>query len=84
MNTSSRKKGILPVRLGIEPDTKTALSALNMDPELVNTMTDNQLDLLIIDKEYERILKYYDGKDEDGKGPADTWKSYAMQQIKNN
>lgn len=83
MNTSSRK-GILPVRLGIQPDTQTALSELNMDPNLTNSMTDKELDLLIIDNEYQRILKFYEGKDEDGKGPANTWKAYAMQQIISN
>ena len=83
MNTSSRK-GILPVRLGIQPDTQTALSELNMDPNLTNSMTDKELDLLIIDNEYQRILKFYEGKDEDGKGPVNTWKAYAMQQIISN
>ena len=58
MNTSSRK-GILPVRLGIEPDNKTALSELKMDPSLADSMTDRELDLLIIDNEYNRIVDYY-------------------------
>jgi len=83
VNTSSRK-GILPVRLGIQPDTKTALSELNMDPNLTDSMTDKELDLLIIDNEYQRILKFYEGKDEDGKGPANIWKAHAMQQIISN
>ena len=49
MTTSSRKndKGILPVRLGLEPDNKTALSELGMDPALADTMTSEQLDKLI-------------------------------------
>ena len=51
MTTSSRKndKGILPVRLGLEPDNKTALSELGMDPALADTMTSEQLDKLIIE-----------------------------------
>ena len=86
MNTSSRKKGILPVRLGIEPDTKTALSDLNMDTSLADTMSGRELDLLIIDNEYKRILEYYDSKDrsKEGKYSADKWKSYALKQIKKN
>ena len=54
MTTSSRKndKGILPVRLGLEPDNKTALSELGMDPALADTMTSEQLDKLIIENEY--------------------------------
>ena len=46
MTTSSRKKGILPVRLGLEPDNKTALKELKMDPDLANKMTDEELDKL--------------------------------------
>ena len=56
MTTSSRKKGILPVRLGLEPDNKTALKELKMDPDLANKMTDEELDKLIIDKEYNEGL----------------------------
>ena len=83
MNTSSRK-GILPVRLGIEPDTKTALSELNMDPSLADSMTDKELDLLIIDNEYNRIVDYYNSEGKDGKKPAGIWKAHAMKQIKDN
>ena len=42
MTTSSRKKGILPVRLGLEPDNKTALKELKMDPDLADKMTDEE------------------------------------------
>jgi hypothetical protein len=83
VNTSSRK-GILPVRLGIEPDTKTALSELNMDPSLADSMTDKELDLLIIDNEYNRIVDYYNSEGKDGKKPAGIWKAHAMKQIKDN
>ena len=55
-----------------------------MDPNLTDSMTDKELDLLIIDNEYQRILKFYEGKDEDGKGPANIWKAHAMQQIISN
>ena len=40
MNTSSHKKGILPVKLGLQPDNKTALKELGMDPSLADQMTD--------------------------------------------
>lgn len=83
MNTSSRK-GILPVRLGIEPDTKTALSELNMDPSLADSMTDKELDLLIIDNEYNRIVDYYNSEGKDGKKPAGIWKAHAMKQVREN
>ena len=67
MTTSSRKpSGILPVRLGIEPDNKTALSELVMDESLANSMTDRQLDELIIETarhqytpEYINLTKYF-------------------------
>jgi hypothetical protein len=59
VTTSSRKKGILPVRLGLEPDNKTALKELKMDPDLADKMTDEELDKLIIDKEYNEGLEYY-------------------------
>jgi len=80
VNTSSRK-GILPVRLGIQPDTKTALSELDMDPALADTMSDRELDLLIIDNEYNRILQYYDSEGKDGKQPAGLWRSDAIKRI---
>jgi len=83
VNTSSRK-GILPVRLGIEPDTKTALSELNMDPSLADSMTDKELDLLIIDNEYNRIVDYYNSEGKDGKKPAGIWKAHAMKQVREN
>ena len=35
MTTSSRKKGILPVRLGLEPDNKTALKEFSEDVDFV-------------------------------------------------
>ena len=85
MTTSSHKKGILPVRLGLQPDTKTALTELGMDPELDNTMSDAALDELIIENEYQRILKFYEGKDESGNAKnADTWKQQALQKARNN
>ena len=83
MNISSRK-GILPVRLGIEPDNKTALSELKMDPSLADSMTDRELDLLIIDNEYNRIVDYYNSEGKDGKKPAGIWKAHAMKQMKDN
>ena len=65
MTTSSRKndKGILPVRLGLEPDNKTALSELGMDPALADTMTSEQLDKLIIENEYTEGIEWYKSQD---------------------
>ena len=86
MTTSSHKKGILPVRLGLEPDTKTALEGLGMDPALDNQMTDQELDELIIENEYQRILNFYDKKNnlEEGRRSADNWKRQALQKVKDN
>lgn len=84
MNISSRKKGILPVRLGIQPDTATALKELDMDPALADTMTDKELDLLIIDNEYNRIIDYYKSEGQEGIPEANAWRQHAMKQINNN
>ena len=86
MTTSSHKKGILPVRLGLQPDTKTALNELGMDPNLDNQMTYQELDELIIENEYQRILNFYDKKNnlEEGRRSADNWKRQALQKVKDN
>ena len=86
MTTSSHKKGILPVRLGLQPDTKTALNELEMDPNLDDQMTDQELDELIIENEYQRILNFYDKKNnlEEGRKSADNWKRQALQKVKDN
>ena len=56
-----------------------------MDPELDNTMSDAALDELIIENEYQRILKFYEGKDESGNAKnADTWRQQALQKARNN
>lgn len=83
MTTSSPKKrpGILPVRLGIEPDNKTALQELGMDPGLADKMTDRQLDEMIIEKEYERVKEYYANKGEEGEVYARDWKREALRKI---
>jgi len=86
VTTSSRKpSGILPVRLGIEPDNKTALSELGMDESLANSMTDRQLDELIIDTEYNRIKEYYAANNAgpEGEEAAETWKKEAYRKINN-
>jgi len=80
VTTSSRKKGILPVRLGLEPDNKTALRQLGMDENLADTMSDRDLDMLIIDNETARIKEYYSSKDIDGTQQA---AEYRQQAIKN-
>lgn len=83
MTTSSRKKGILPVRLGLEPDNKTALRELGMDESLADTMSDRQLDILIIDNETARIKEYYSSIDIDGTKQAEKYKQQAMKNINN-
>ena len=85
MTTSSRKKGILPVRLGLQPDTKTALAQLGMDESLADTMTAEALDNLIIDNEYQRIIKFYTGKnDSEGLQRAEELQKQATSKAKNN
>lgn len=83
MTISSHKKrpGILPVRLGIEPDNKTALKELGMDESLADSMTDRQLDELIIENEYIRVKKYYENKGENGERYAADWKREALRKI---
>ncbi len=84
MTTSSHKKGILPVRLGLEPDTKTALKELGMDPALDDQMTDQELDELIIENEYQRGLKWYREQDNEAEGLTNMgqWKREALQKCK--
>jgi len=84
VNTSSRKKGILPVRLGLQPDNKTALDELGMDTALADRMTDQQLDELIIENEYLRVLDYYttEGRPQEGITAANNWKKEALQKVK--
>ncbi len=85
MTTSSRKQpGILPVRLGIEPDNKTALRELGMDESLTDSMSDRELDELIIEKEYERVKEYYSSNGEDGEQYATDWKREALRKINDN
>ena len=88
MTTSSRKneKGILPVRLGLEPDNKTALSELGMDPELDDQLTDQQLDELIIETEYKEGLDWYknQGNEQQGLKNMGNWKRAALKQAKEN
>ncbi len=88
MTTSSRKneKGILPVRLGLQPDNKTALKELGMDPALADTMSDKQLDELIIETEYNDSLEWYKskGREQEGLKNMSNWKRSALEQIKNN
>ena len=82
MTISSRKKpGILPVRLGIEPDNKTALSGLGIDASLADSMTDRELDEFIIEQEYNRVKEYYANKGEDGEAYARDWKQEAYLKI---
>ena len=59
MTTSSRKKGILPVRLGLEPDNKTALRQLGMDETLADTMSDREIDELIVNNETELLFSLF-------------------------
>mgnify|MGYP001222381469 CR=1 FL=1 len=82
MTTSSRK-GMLPVRLGIEPDNKTALAGLNMDPSLADTMSDRQLDELVIQNEHNRIINWYNsqGRQKEGMKAAAEYKSKALENI---
>ena len=85
MTTSSRKKGILPVRLGLLPDTKTALAQLGLDESLADTMTAEALDDLIIDSEYQRLIKFYQSKnDSEGLQRAEEWKKQATSKARNN
>ena len=78
MTTSSPKyKDVLPVRLGIEPDNKTALKELGMDPALADTMDGYELDMKIIDHEFQRIKKYYNDHPEKMKY-AEDWKAQAI------
>jgi len=85
VTTSSRKQpGILPVRLGLEPDNKTALRELKMDESLADKMTDRQLDELIIETEYKRVQEYYANKGEDGEQYARDWKQEAYRKIEDN
>jgi len=85
VTTSSRKQpGILPVRLGLEPDNKTALRELKMDESLADKMTDRQLDELIIETEYKRVQEYYANKGEDGERYARDWKQEAYRKIDDN
>jgi len=86
VTTSSRKndKGILPVRLGLEPDNKTALSELGMDPALADTMTSEQLDKLIIENEYTEGIEWYKSQDLEKEGYKNmgNWKQFALNRIK--
>ena len=86
MTTSSRKndKGILPGRLGLEPDNKTALSELGMDPALADTMTSEQLDKLIIENEYTEGIEWYKSQDLEKEGYKNmgNWKQFALNRIK--
>ena len=82
MTTSSRKaSGILPVRLGLEPDNKTALEELGIDVSLADSMSDRQLDEYIIEQEYNRVKEYYDNKGEDGERYAADWRREALRKI---
>ena len=82
MTTSSRKKsGILPVRLGLEPDNKTALEELGIDVSLADSMSDRQLDEYIIEQEYNRVKEYYANKGEDGERYAADWRKEALRKI---
>ena len=84
MTTSSRKKGILPVRLGLEPDTKTALKELKMDPALADTMSDEALDKLIIENQYTEGIDWYKSQDmaKEGHKNMGNWRKAALEQIK--
>lgn len=84
MTTSSHKKGILPVRLGLQPDTKTALKQLGMDLTLADQMTDKELDELIIENEYQRGLNWYKKRDEESEGLQNmgNWKRQALEKCK--
>tara|TARA_R100000742_G_C4276728_1_gene98012 strand:- start:2320 stop:2580 length:261 start_codon:yes stop_codon:yes gene_type:complete len=86
VTTSSHKKGILPVRLGLEPDNKTALKELGMDPALDDQMNDQQLDELIIENEYNEALDWYrsQGNEEQGLKNMGKWKRAALKQAKEN
>ena len=78
MTTSSPKyKDVLPVRLGLEPDNKTALKELGMDPALADTNDGYTLDMMIINHEYDRIKTYYSDHPEKMKY-AEDWKREAI------
>jgi len=84
VTTSSHKKGILPVKLGLQPDNKTALKELGMDPALADQMTDEQLDAHIIQTKHDRILDFYNGKgmEEEGVQRAKEYKNEALKKAK--
>jgi|TARA_Y100001973_G_C4925074_1_gene198228 hypothetical protein len=84
VNTSSHKKGILPVKLGLQPDNKTALKELGMDPSLADQMTDEQLDEHIIQTEHDRIVDFYNGKgmEEEGMQRARDYKNQALNKAR--
>jgi len=81
--TTSSRKGMLPVRLGIEPDNATALEGLGLNPELSNTMSDRQLDEHVIEEEYKRVIEWYKSKDREAEGvhAANEFRSKALKQI---
>lgn len=83
MTTSSRKKGMLPVRLGIEPDNRSALEGLGLNPELSNTMSDKQLDQYVIEEEYKRVIEWYKskGREDEGVHAANEFRSEALRRI---
>jgi len=84
VTTSSHKKGILPVKLGLQPDNKTALKELGMDPALADQMTDEQLDAHIIQTEHDRIVDFYNGKgmEEEGMQRARDYKNQALNKAR--
>lgn len=52
-----------------------------MDEALADTMTDRELDELIIETEYNRVKEYYASKGEDGEQYANDWKREAFSKI---
>lgn len=81
--TISSHKDMLPVRLGLEPDNATALTEAGYDPALADNMNGSELDMHIIDQEYNRVMEYY--KDNpDGERLAHDWKRQAIKQAMEN
>ena len=56
-----------------------------MDESLANSMTDRQLDELIIETEYQRIKEYYNANNAgpEGEQAAADWKKEAYRKINN-
>ena len=54
-----------------------------MDETLADTMSDREIDELIVNIETARVKAYYSSKDEDGTRQAEEYKQQAMKNIQN-